>query len=943
MKFIKKIEEHKLQLINEAYTIGKKNIDSYISIYYNQYNTFSDDIKKVVNKYIYKNKLESSLVKKYTINGSLDKESLNKELKEIVDLASLETIEKNVINSPKELISKSISEFIYNNILKILTIRKRKDDILCDINSTTAFALIPLFIKFYIVDNISKDDLENFFNSLSEIKYNPNYFIFLEFDTLKNVSFKAFKEFYDFLIIKFKGVDGKNNNYTFKSKESGNNITYSLLDYIGKENKENIPSWWPFENGPIKPPSKSYNLSNYIKSILDSNIFKDPNNLTDSDFHILTEKIGDKLTELDPLFKIAKFVKLMPIFTNKNKDNGPIDQEVNLKLLFYNLTSKDLQNQTAQVSEINYIKGDSNKAKIITRKSMRYRDVEKILEESEDELGSIVPTTSDTTLEEIEDINRKFGKKQGVDILWEDEDKLIVQVNSYKANYILNGGGTKYKDQKRSSHCIAWTTNGESYWDSYVGVNKLVDGEYKLQFYIYDFTKEARKNNRWTIGITLGLSKKIKEGACQDSKNTFISENELKEFLKQENIPFFQILDKIDPNDKDTKYEGMTLMEKHISIKEKEIKINNKIRSGDINIYEIDEFIKEGGDINAFNGILLRKSINDLEKIKYLISKGAAVQYLFEDLDSIIEDNNFQLLNLLIKNGLDISTYKLSSNIVKTYDIFKIIADSWGSSFTIDNIPTYIFDKIEDIRILILLYNKGYDIKKAIDMDNSGEIRNSEFILNNQNNYSIIKFLFDTILPKYKSENNYSIFPNNLDIYHLFILNGFPLNYQDSVCLYSIAKKYLKDKTKKNELDSIINSFLTKKITYKKSCPTCNGYGAVKDDVCPTCKGSGLSNQLDTYTSYLEKNSSLCFSVIYGRLFEDEYFSEKILNVFVNLKLLGIKVDIDIFEEYLETLSKEDIIKEKEKLKKIFNYYSTELNSLSNKNLLDKLKENDII
>ena len=904
MKFLKDIKEYKFQLINEASVISKKNIDSYIDSYYDKYDTFSYAIKNIVNKYIYKNILEKSLIKKYTIDGVLDKEGFNKEIKEIVDSADPEIIIQNAENAPKEIINKSISEYIYNNILKILSIRKRKDELLCEIDPITTSTLAPFFIKFNIIDNVSKNDLQLFYDSLNETKYSPNYFIFLDFNKFKNVSFEKFKKLYDFIVDRIKGNEGKDDSLYFKQK-SGNELKFSLVDYIGKESKENYPSWWPFDSGSLKPPSSEINLSNYLNKLInDKDIIKNSDNITDDDIHLLIEKIGDKLTELDPLIKIYKFVRLMPKFEVKNDDAKDLGETIDLKTLFYNIKTEELQNQTAQVAEINYRKGSFEKSKTITKKSMRYRNVVKILEEAEDELGSIIPTTPDTTLEEIDDINRKFGKQNGVEILWQDEDKLITQVNSYEANYILNGAGTKYPDQKRSDHCIAWP-NGRSYWNNYVGIEGPVGGEYKLQFYIYDFTREARKSNKWTIGITLGLSKRFMSGGCQDSRNNHIDLEKLQKFFNQENIPFFEVLDKIDPNDKGTKYEGMTLFEKHIFIKKKQIETNLKLRSGDLTISEIEEALEEGANINAYNGILIKKSINDLEKLKYLLSKGAVIQYLFDELDKIIKDNNFELLRFLIKKGLDVSEYKLSSDLLQNYQVFKIILDAWGDvKLTNDNLSKEVFNSIKDIRVLSLLDSRGFDIKKAIGVDLNSESRDDAFISNNRDNYHIIKFLFDKGILKYNPNNPYYIFPYNLDVYNLFILNGYPINYQDSTVLYNFAKNYKKstDKEKwKKGLNSILDLYLTENLIYNKSCPECNGYGIVNDTLCPVCKSTGLSNQLGNYKSYIEKKGNISCGTAFIDLFIDEYFSDKFINVLIKLHKNNVNVS-DLFIEALEDL-----------------------------------------
>ena len=386
----------------------------------------------------------------------------------------------------------------------------------------------------------------------------------------------------------------------------------------------------------------------------------------------------------------------------------------------------------------------------------------------------------------------------------------------------------------------------------------------------------------------------------------------------------------------------MTLFEKHIAIKKKQIETNKKIKSGNLTIEEIEEVLAEGADINAYGGILIKKSINDFERIKYLISKGASVQYLFDEIDNIIKVKNFELLKFLIDNGLDLSNYKISSDVVKNYNIFKIITDTWNQDFTLENISDDIFYNITDIRILFLLYSKGYNFIKALGVDVEGKLRNTKFIDSNQDNYPVIKFLFDKILPKYSSDKPYNIFPINIDVYHLFILNGFPINYQDSTCLFNFEKVYLNNKNNnklKNNLDNILNSFLTEKIIYKESCSTCNGYSVVKENICPTCEGTGLSDKLNTYTSYLDRKGDLCYSSQYSKLLNDPYFSEKLFNVLFKLKTIGVDVDIELFQDYLDTLDENDILKKKDILKKLFSLYSKALEDKDYTDLLLQLQK----
>jgi len=876
------IKNYKKFILNEALAIRKKDtIDPIINLYLNN-KDINKDISEIINK-----DAEERILKE----PSLDKESAYK---------------------------KSFQSYIIK-ILKTLSLRIKKDgQILIDISLELFNELAPIFIDLNMKESFSIEDLTSIYSALEGLQFDKKYID--TFLILKNYSndILSKKELIN-LLVNFKDlfVSGKELNINI------NNKSIPLVNYIGKDE----PVWWPYNNAPLEEPLEEWGLIKFIGNIKNF----------EGDRRDMSEIISDRIRDVKSMGSIVYFTNnIIPEkFIVANKESPDYGREIDLKKIIYTQNDEGAKEKIQFLSPL-VQQAEKSVRDIIYNKIRTKRNVKQILDFVEISLTTGVPSDMSPIITRIEEINRKIGKSNGVDIIYESEDytTIIVEVKTYQANSMLNGRKPK-GELTLSQHCIA---NNSSNWESYVGSDgpNYNNRKYTLQFYIYDLNQ--RGSNQWVIGISIN---KDNISACHTySDGAFM--HLINDHLKEENIPFFQILNKVDPNDEGTKYEGMTYLEKQLSIKQKQIELNKKISSGDISIAEIEEALAEGANINAYNGLLIKKSIDNFERIKFLVSKGAAVQYLFDEVDKIINSKNFELLKFLINNGLDLSSYKISYDVVKNYDIFKIITDSWKHGFSEENIPTDVFEKITDLRIIFLLHKNGYNFKKAIGFDTPGSERTAKFMENNQDNYPVIKFLFDIILPKYSSNKSYHIFPINIDVYHLFILNGYPLNYLDSICLYNLVKAYNINNTNnkfKDNLDNILNSFITEKITYKESCPTCKGYGVIEENLCPTCEGTGLSDKLNTYKSSLDTEGNLCHSTPYSKFLKNPYFSEKFFNVLVKLKTVGVNVDLDYFDEYLDLLDEDDILKKKDILIKVFSLYSDDLQSGDWKELLLRLQK----
>jgi len=114
-------------------------------------------------------------------------------------------------------------------------------------------------------------------------------------------------------------------------------------------------------------------------------------------------------------------------------------------------------------------------------------------------------------VEKINKVNDLLGVK-GCRVIYNEAGIMIVEVNSYAANKMLN------------SHCSHCIVNTESHWNSYLG-------EYNIQYYIYNFNLSST-NNRWTIGVTIKPDRTYSGGACQTVNNSYIG-GEFKGLLKE--------------------------------------------------------------------------------------------------------------------------------------------------------------------------------------------------------------------------------------------------------------------------------------------------------------------------------------------------------------------------------------------------------------------------
>jgi len=230
-------------------------------------------------------------------------------------------------------------------------------------------------------------------------------------------------------------------------------------------------------------------------------------------------------------------------------------------------------------------------------------------------------------LDKIEKCNDKFGK-MGCDVILNDNNILILQINSFPANQFLNS---------HTTHCIV---NYKSNWDSYLG-------EYNKQYYLYNFNL-PKTDELSTIGVTIKPDGSWTSGACQSSRNNSIG-NRFKEILKNWEKDFgldVKLLDYLKPMTKE-----------EIAIRERAKKSEIELVKKGITIDQIRKYVTEdGADINKDKARALINAVEegDIKKVEYCLSLGASPN-LAQGPDSAIgKAKDVDTIKLLVKYGSDI-------------------------------------------------------------------------------------------------------------------------------------------------------------------------------------------------------------------------------------------------------------------------------------------------
>jgi len=249
-------------------------------------------------------------------------------------------------------------------------------------------------------------------------------------------------------------------------------------------------------------------------------------------------------------------------------------------------------------------------------------------------------------LKRIQEVNEKFGFLNGAEVIYDENKILIIEVKSYQANKELNAN---------TSHCIA----SSSYlWDNYVGG----DSKFTKQYYIYNF-ELSPSDIKSVIGITIGPGSQIE--ACHLKDDAGFSSG-IKSYMRSIQVPF----DILQPMTKEEQ-EG----------KRKRIRANKEIIKPKLTIAEVEQYLEEGADPNAQQGIPLTNAVkeDDLEKTQFLLDKGA-----MPNIGGAIKGaQNLEMIKLLVSYGANL-TSEIYTGVSHDYDAVKYLIDA-GLDINFDN------------------------------------------------------------------------------------------------------------------------------------------------------------------------------------------------------------------------------------------------------------------
>ena len=273
-------------------------------------------------------------------------------------------------------------------------------------------------------------------------------------------------------------------------------------------------------------------------------------------------------------------------------------------------------------------------------------------------------------IEKINKVNDLLGVK-GCKVIYNVSGIMIVEVNSYPANKMLNA---------HCSHCIV---NSESYWNSYLG-------EYNIQYYIYNFNLSST-NTRWTIGVTMKPDRTYSSGACQTVNNNYIG-GEFKSLLKQWENEYSisdSLFDILQPLSQDEIDRRKRAKDAERFIIKKTIPDSETGRERTITAADLQGYVKEfGADINKDNGKALINAVedNDAERVKMIFALGGTPNLQKGADSAIAKAKDIEMIKLLVTNHA-ILTGDVFNNIVCDEDALEFCLKAGADANFNSNLP----------------------------------------------------------------------------------------------------------------------------------------------------------------------------------------------------------------------------------------------------------------
>jgi hypothetical protein len=359
------------------------------------------------------------------------------------------------------------------------------------------------------------------------------------------------------------------------------------------------------------------------------------------------ERLTDGLTQIG-LNRIAKkFVDKLPgEFLVNNKQAKDYGQTVPSMKDEYRRSPNTIKQKVAGISQALSELGE-DKFNFFVSKIKRYRSLNEVINAANNFIKASNIDGQQKFIEALIDANKKFGEVNGAEVVFDENNILIIEVRSFQANRALNAN---------TSHCIK---DSQGHWDSYVG-----DNNYNKQYYIYNFNLSP-SDNYSIIGITIEPNQKIR--ACHIKNDNSLGTgstfpNLLKDWQKKYNIN----------DDLWSYFKPMTNEE--ITIKKKRIEANKKIVNQGLSVDQVRSLVEDGGDPSAGGGKPLINAVveKNKEKMKYLLEAGASPNIG----EPIRQSKDLETIKILIEAGAEMHKDLLNNDLVKDYDAMKYLLDA---------------------------------------------------------------------------------------------------------------------------------------------------------------------------------------------------------------------------------------------------------------------------
>lgn len=417
-------------------------------------------------------------------------------------------------------------------------------------------------------------------------------------------------------------------------------------------------------------------------NFIDESIPNETNN------HTNAEILSDELDKLGEYRKVKKIIDTLPPKLKKASNSATelqMEQLVEIANGFENITPEDKKEIVwktffGEMLVDNWEttrdgKPNPNFGKLVWRSRLfRFTTMENPLVEfiraAKQHLDASGSEGYSDRVEKINKVNDLLGVK-GCKVIYNVSGVMIIEVNSYAANKMLNA---------HCSHCIV---NSESYWNSYLG-------EYNIQYYIYNFNLSST-NSRWTIGVTIKPDRTYQNGACQTVNNSYIG-GEFKSLLKSWENEYeiedslFDILQPLSQEEIDRRKRAK---DAERFIIKKTIPDPETGRERTITAADLQGYVKEfGADINRDNGKALTNAVedNDIERVKMIFALGGTANLQKGSDSAIAKAKDMEMIKLLVSNHA-ILTGDVFNNIVCDEDALEFCLKAGADANFNSNLP----------------------------------------------------------------------------------------------------------------------------------------------------------------------------------------------------------------------------------------------------------------